>query len=44
MSLYAKRLEKGRFISYGLCQPHLDVRKQPLELSDKLKIVIDPRG
>ncbi|WP_439548875.1 IS66 family insertion sequence element accessory protein TnpB [Falsiroseomonas sp.] len=21
MSLYAKRLERGRFISYGLCQP-----------------------
>jgi transposase len=44
MSLYAKRLEKGRFISYGLCQAHSDVRKQPLELSDKLKMVIDPQG
>ncbi|WP_456761294.1 IS66 family insertion sequence element accessory protein TnpB [Bradyrhizobium sp. USDA 4011] len=21
MSLYAKRLDRGRFISYGLCQP-----------------------
>jgi transposase len=21
MSLYAKRLERGRFLSYGLCQP-----------------------
>jgi len=39
--LFAKRLEKGRFVSDGLCQHILGVREHALDRAARLKMIID---
>jgi hypothetical protein len=44
MCLFAKRLEKGRFVSYGLCQPSWTRVTARSGRTLKLQMIIDPHG